>query len=106
MAPLRERHGARDGWLISRSSRSELRLVGENLLLVLDDRLLVPDDDHLVREHEQEALLISQDLLLVGDYRPIAGQKLMLILDRRVRHAGGLGVRRLDRPTRSARTAF
>src|SRR6185436_15749501 len=60
--------------------------IGDDLLLILQDRLLVPDDLHLVADDRPEALLIVEDLVLVRDDRAVGRDDLLLIPDRGMRH--------------------
>jgi hypothetical protein len=55
--------------------------------LVPDDRLLIPNDPDLIREEHPKTVLITQDLLLVGNDRPLVRDDLQLILDCGLRHS-------------------
>src|SRR5258705_12028 len=61
-------------------------MIGQDLLLVLQDRLLVPDDLGLVGENRPERVLVPQDLRLVGDDGPVVRDDLLLIPESRLCH--------------------
>jgi hypothetical protein len=68
-------------------------VIGQDLLLILNNGFLVPENLELVAEQKGQPNLIVQELLLISDDHRLVGDDFLLVLESGLRHCRSSSVR-------------